>query len=376
MTVFVLAIVFTLGVSACCSLLEAFVLSTTTADVEHLGKTSPVRGQLLEKFKMSIDQTSSAILTLNTIANTAGAAWVGALATQLFGHYIVGIVMGSLTFGILIFSEIIPKNLGVVYRRPLAPFLVYPLCFVRITMFPLSFIAKFAVRPLLPVEEDDSREREDEIKEQEIALLAEKHAKDGALSKTESDLISNTLELDNILVRTVMTPRTVVTFLEKDQTVEEVSQGFRNIPFARIPVYSETIDSIAGIVRRRDILGARANDEEFRKIGELMGQAVFIPDTASLSAALQTFMKGRQQLAIVVDEYGSTAGVIAMEDIVEHILGGEIYEDDDVAVDMRELAKDRAREADDMAASVPATLENERQREAAISDARSVASEG
>lgn len=338
MNALIVAIVLTLGVSAFCSLLEALILSTTGAEIERLRQRNFRKGQLLERLRSELDETSSAILTLNTIANTAGAMVVGALAERTFDSFALGVLSAAMVLGILFFSEIIPKNMGVVYRRPLQPVLVYPLYLVRLSMKPLTFFAKRLLRVIAPQQAPTEEQQEEEIR-----LLAERSAQTGALSDSERELISNALSLDDISVESIMTPRTVVSFLQQDLTVEEVLREIRNIPFARLPIYGETIDEITGIVRRRDILEANGEGANQQTMKDLKSDALFVPETASGLQALDLFMKKHQQIGVVVDEYGSTAGVISMEDIVEHLIGGEIYEPSDLAVDMRELAKKRAR---------------------------------
>lgn len=341
---FLIAILFTLGVSAFCSLLEAFILSTTPSEIEDFKRIHPHRGAMLEKFKTGIDETSSAILTLNTVANTMGATIVGAIAAQLFGgteleKLFVGLTSAGMTLGILLLSEILPKNLGVIFRKPLRNYLVLPLQMVRITMKPLSKLAKGVVWVVVPktaIQNQDDHE-------QEILLLADKSAKEGGLSVNERDIISNALALDELPVGDIMTPRTVVTALDQEESVDQVIERYKNIPFGRLPVYEEEVDNIVGLVRRREILQASSDDQGDRKIGDLMGDVVFTPVNASAADTLQMFLRKHHQFAVVVDEYGSMAGVVTMEDIVEHILGKEIYEEGDVAVDMRELAKVRAR---------------------------------
>jgi CBS domain containing-hemolysin-like protein len=336
MTSLILSVVVTLGVSAICSLLEAFILSVSTSEIEYLKKTNPRLGRRLESFKTHIDATSSAILTLNTVANTLGATLVGYFAAQILPDA-VALISGLLVFGILFGSEIVPKNLGFAYRRQLLPWLVWPIGAVRFLMWPISSLARYVVRPLLPRVKISEEEQE-----QEIILLAEKHAKDGSLTTNERDMISNALSLDDVTVEEIMTPRTVVTFVQQDRTVEQVCEDFRVIPFARLPVYGTGIDNIVGLVRRRDILQALAEDKEHLPMKDLMHEIVFLPETATGDGALQIFLKKHQQFGLVVDEYGSTAGVLTMEDIFEHILGREIYEDSDIAIDMRELARRRA----------------------------------
>ena len=152
------------------------------------------------------------------------------------------------------------------------------------------------------------------------------------------------LSLDDVQIHEIMTPRTVVQALESHLTVDEVFKEIKILFFGRMPVYEDNIDNIVGLVRRRDLLQARANDEDETKVSEMMNDAIFVPETASAADALQQFLKAHQQCAIVVDEFGATAGVVTMEDIMEHILGKEIYEETDLAVDMRELARTKARE--------------------------------
>ncbi|MEM0967210.1 MAG: hemolysin family protein [Verrucomicrobiota bacterium] len=336
-----LAVAFTVCISALCSVLEAMILSTTTTEIEGLKQRHPSIGARLEHFKLDIEETTSAILSLNTIANTAGASVSGALAATALGEENVIYFSAALVFGILIFSEVIPKNVGVLYRPTLQPILVFPLHWIRLVMLPVSYLCKIAVRFF--VKPQPSNETPDE----EILLLAEKSAKEGDLTESERRMITNTLRLDTISVSDIMTPRTVVTALEKHTLIEEVIHDFKNIPFARIPVYEESIDEIIGVVRRRDILARLAEGTDDCTVGDLISETIFVPENATASDALQMFLKNNQQLGIVVDEYGSVTGVLTMEDVMESILGQEIFEPDDVAVDMRELArkKDAARKS-------------------------------
>jgi CBS domain containing-hemolysin-like protein len=146
-------------------------------------------------------------------------------------------------------------------------------------------------------------------------------------------------------IRDIMTPRFVVTMLEKSRTMSEVFREMPNIPFARLPVYDGKMDNIVGMVRRRDLLKAKAADQDSVTVASLMQSVLFVPETATAATTLQQFLKNHQQIAVVVDEYGSLAGVVSMEDIFEHLLGAEFFEKDDVAVDMRELARRRQRPA-------------------------------
>ena len=332
---FIAAIAFTFFISFVCSLMEAIILSTSIIEIETLKKSRHRRGLLLEQLKVSLDETISTVLTLNTIAITLGSIIIGGLSTRLFGEAMLGATSGVLTLGILIFAEVLPKNLGVAYRRTLQPHIVYPLAFLRNALRPITYVCNLVVRFFIRTPESTH------TSEEEIILLAEKGAQEGTLTKNESNLIANALALDNVRVSEIMTPRSVVTALRKNATVGEVFLEFPNIPFARIPAYGRNLDDITGLVRRRDLLKAKASNQDADPIEKVMQEIHFIPETVTASNALQVFLKTHQQLLVVVDEFGSTAGVVTMEDVMEQLLGREIFEKDDVAVDMRELARSK-----------------------------------
>ena len=213
--IFILAISFTVGISAICSILEAMILSTTTAEIESLKKKYPQRGQKLERYKLELDETSSAILSLNTIANTLGATIVGGLAVKIWPEdtNILFKISTIMAIVILLFSEIIPKNMGVLYRPVLQPILIYPLTIVRYTMAPLSGLVAIIVRILLKPAQTETDNKE------EILLLAEKSAKDGKITANKHEMINNALRLDNVSVHQIMPPRTVVYSIDESSNV-------------------------------------------------------------------------------------------------------------------------------------------------------------
>jgi len=339
MLLFATAIVLTLGISFICSLMEAMILSTSVSEIESLKKSRPRQGAMLEQLTGNLEETISTILTLNTIANTLGSITIGGLAIELYGQTALGIVSALMTLGILFFSEVIPKNLGVVYRISLHPHVVYPLTWMRNTLRPVTYLCNVLVRVVItsPPEKTDSDE--------EIILLAERGTMDGSISKSESSIIANALSLDDIRVHEIMTPRTVITSFNRRSTVGEIFDAYPNVPFARIPVYQDSLDHMVGMVRRRDLLKAVANDLEADPVTTHMQEIHFIPETATAAQALQEFLKVHQQLFVVVDEFGSTAGVLTIEDVMEHLIGREIFEKDDIAVDMRELARARLKKS-------------------------------
>ncbi len=334
----IISIAATLGISFLCSLFEAIILSTTIAEIEGLKETRPRRGAALEKLKVEIDETISAILTLNTMANGVGSVIIGAVAAQVYGNAALEWVTPIFAAVLLVGAEVLPKNMGVVYRRKFQPVVVYPLLILRRVLTPITYVCNAIVR--LFVRQPAHLHGSDE----EIRLLALRGAKDGVLSRSESSIITNALSLDDIRVSAIMTPRTVVTALRRDATVADVFREYPTLPFGRLPVYGKNLDDIVGLARRRDLLKAKANDQDGLRVEQLMHEVQFVPETVTVAAALQVFLKAHQQLLITVDEFGTIAGVVTMEDVIEQLLGREIFEKDDVAVDMRELARSRQRQ--------------------------------
>jgi CBS domain containing-hemolysin-like protein len=334
------AIILTVGTSFMCSLFESVVLSTTIAEIEALKKTRPRRGAVLEHLKHEIDATISAILTLNTAANSLGSVAVGAVAVQFYSGSVV--VALSIGFGavLLVFSEVLPKNIGIAHRAALQPYVVYPIAWLRRMLLPVTWLCALVVRPFVgpPAALHGSGE--------EIKLLAERGAQEGTLSKSESSIIANALSLDNIRVSAIMTPRTVVTALHRSASVGEVFKEHPTLPFGRMPVFGKNLDDIVGVARGRDLLKAKAHDQDAGLVEQFMQEAQFIPETATVGNALQLSLKTHNKLLVAVDEFGATAGVVTMEDVIEHLLGREIFEKDDVAVDMRELARTRLQKQD------------------------------
>ncbi len=335
-----LVIILTIGTSFFCSLTEAVILSTTNAEIEALKKSRPRRGAMLEGLKRDIDATISSILTMNTAANSLGSVVVGALAAHYYSDSTL--VLLSIGFGatLLVFSEVLPKNIGVSHRRTLQPYVVYSLGWLNRALFPVTWLCALVVRPFVgpPAKVHGSDE--------EIILLAERGTREGTLSVSESSIIANALSLDNVRVSEIMTPRTVVMALNRSSSVAEVFTEHPTLPFGRMPVFGRNLDDVLGVVRSRDLLKAKAHDQDAGLVEQFMQEAHFIPETATVANALQLSLKTHNKLLVAVDEFGSTAGVVTMEDIIEHLLGREIFEKDDVAVDMRELARTRLQKQD------------------------------
>ncbi|MGL1931495.1 MAG: hemolysin family protein [Desulfotalea sp.] len=322
-------------VSAICSICEAVLYTLSASQVEMIKKTSNT-GVYLQKFKSDIDEPITAILTLNTIANTIGASVAGAAAANYFGDSNVIWFSLCFTLSILIFSEILPKTLGVSFAYRLGPVITYPIKIMIFFLKPIIWLCRTVTR-LLPRGDND-----DAISAEEIQTIAALSLKSGDIEENEEKVINNIIELKNKIVRQVMTPRTVTFSLEDQLTVEETMKLVNKLSsHSRIPLYHDDVDEISGIILRKDILLAAAQNKYTIPISALKRSAHFVPETAPLHRVLIDFFERQQHLFIVVDEYGTMTGVISMEDVLEEIVGQEIIDESDSTRDMRELARSR-----------------------------------
>ena len=299
-----------------------------------LKKSGHSSANLLQNLRADIDEPITAILTLNTIANTVGAAIAGAAAVKLFGDENLIWLSGSFTLAILLLAEIIPKTLGVSFAIRLAPYIAPPLYWMVLILKPIVWTCRSITR-LLPQSKDDGNYSAEEL--QTIAALS---LKSGEIEADQERVITNVLELQSKIVRQVMTPRTVTFSLNEHMTVEEAMKVSAELSsHSRVPVYDNEPDNVTGIIMRKDVLLAAAENKTKITLSRLMHPVHFVPETAPLNRILIDFFDRRQHLFVVVDEYGSMTGIISMEDILEEIVGREIIDESDKTLDMRELAR-------------------------------------
>ena len=326
-----------LGISFLCSLLESFILSVTHAHISLVSKDRPALGKKLSHFKENINQPLSAILSLNTIANTVGAASVGAITLVEFGSNWVAIMSGILTLCILIFSEIIPKTVGALYWKKILVPATFAVQVLIIMTYPLVVFLEFLSKWLAKAENEDKVSRE------EVIAMAELGEDEGTIEESESTVIENVLMLDDISVEEVLTPRSVIFAVNKTNSVREVLDKYNDIEFSRIPVYEDGLDNIIGIVRRHVLLKSKAEDQFDVTMGELAKPIHAVEENDSVGDVLDEFVKRREHLFMVKDQFGQVAGLITLEDAIETLLGVEIVDETDSVVDMRKLALDNWR---------------------------------
>lgn len=324
-----------LGFSFFCSVAEAVLLSISPSYTATLRNSGDSTAELIERLKENVERPLAAILSLNTIAHTVGAAGVGAQAQIVFEGKYIGLTSAILTLLILVLSEIIPKTLGAVYWRPLAPIVARVVEWLIWLMYPLVVMSEWLAKRISPTEAHPTVTRE------EVAALAARGAEEGHLHNDESRILHNLFRFRVLSVKDIMTPRTVVVAMPQSMTVSEVMDKYPELQFSRVPVYENTRDEVTGFVLKTDILLAQANDQHDKPLTELRRDMITISPDASLSLLFETLINTRAQLALVVDEYGGAAGLVTLEDLVETLFGLEIVDEADRAEDMQMLARQK-----------------------------------
>nr|WP_320014758.1 CNNM domain-containing protein [uncultured Desulfobacter sp.] len=350
-----------------CSIAEAVLLSITPSYIEGLGERKPKHAALLRKLKKDkVDQSLSAILTLNTIAHTVGAIGAGAKATLVFGNAWFGLFSAIMTLMILFLSEIVPKTIGAVYwsilEVPTARFvqllivLLYPVVWVSEKL--TAFISR------KKVVNNAGRD--------ELIAMASLGVKTGQIHSKESIIIRNLLRFESLKPSDIMTPRTVIFALPEDMKIKDAWPIISRKPFSRIPLYTQSIDCITGFILKDDVLirsignhgahqiqGKIENDEiqtpmpakysendkslllTEEPLSILKREILVVPESISMTSLFERSLKNRHHITIVVNEHGGTEGLVTLEDLIESILGMEIVDETDYVEDMRILARKR-----------------------------------
>ncbi|MBT8049035.1 MAG: HlyC/CorC family transporter [Xanthomonadales bacterium] len=316
-----------------CSIAEAVLLSVTAPYVALLEKQQKPSGALLRQLKSNINKPLAAILTLNTIAHTIGAAGAGAQVTVVFGSAYLGVASAILTLLILFLSEIIPKTLGAHHWRALAPATAYGLKFLVASLYPIVMLVEKMTRGLAEGQTVSGFDRE------EFAVMAELSAREGQLAERESDVLRNLLLLREIRVKDAMTPRTVVFSLPRNMLVVDYFHHHEQVRFSRIPVYSDDPDHVEGFVLRGDLLLAQASGQSNESLALFMREIPILPKSLTLAEAFNHVLRVRAHIAQVVDEFGSPVGILTLEDIIETLLGLEIVDEGDEFVNMQDQAR-------------------------------------
>jgi CBS domain containing-hemolysin-like protein len=322
-----------LVVSFICSMSEAVLLSVRLATLsEQRSQGNRGAGHLLELKRNRIDDAISTILILNTSANTLGATLAGAQATAVFQEVGIGVFSAFITLVILVAAEIVPKTLGAVYCRSLAGPVGWVLLGLTRLLAPALVLSGLLTRAL-------TRGRHIPFSRGELGAVIATAAREGALSHSESRQLANLLRINDIRVQDVMTPRTVCFMMPALATADDLLSEPRADAFSRIPLWRGDPDNVVGYVLQRDVMKAVAvGGERGRPLASFMREIRFVPELSRVGTALQEFLKHRDPIAMVADEYGGLVGLVTLEDLTETLLGQEIVDESDRVVDLRHAA--------------------------------------
>jgi CBS domain containing-hemolysin-like protein len=314
MTTLLLVIGISLSVSFICSILEAVLLSISHSYVAILQERDHPAGDLLARMRANIDEPIAAILTLNTIAHTVGAAMSGAIALEVFGSRWIALFSGVLTLLILIFSEILPKTIGATFWQALAPVTAQVLRWMILLMKPVLIPLAIFNRLITP-----RGERGSTVSRAELEVLAEIGRREGTIDQEEWQVMTNVMRLDEVRVGKVMTQRTQMIAVSVDASLTEAQRIMLDEGHLRLPVYSGTIDRVVGILLARDLW--RAVAEGVKELSEVVREPTFVPEAKRVEDLIREMRHQRIKMAIVLDEFGGTAGLVTLEDLIEEIVG-------------------------------------------------------
>jgi CBS domain containing-hemolysin-like protein len=317
-----------------CSVAEAVLLSITPSYIASLRENRPQQADLLKRLKQDkVDQSLAAILTLNTIAHTVGAIGAGAKATAVFGDSWFGLFSAVMTLMILFLSEIIPKTLGAVYWRKLSGATAIFVRGLILILYPLIVISEKLTRLIAHHGSGPIFSRAEFIAMARVGYQA------GQIDEDESRIIKNLFRFESLKTDDIMTPRTVIQALCEETTVDEAMNAHADTPFSRLPLYKKNMDDITGFVLKNDMLLTCAKDQGQLKLKTLKRELATVTGEMSLSLLLDFLLDHRKHIALVLDEYGGTQGLVTLEDVVETLLGMEIVDEMDQVEDMQALAR-------------------------------------
>lgn len=324
-----------LFVSFLCSVMEAVLLSTPHSFLFVKSNKDQKWASSFIDLKSNIDRPLSAILSLNTVAHTVGAAGVGAQAVKVFGEAYFGIVSAVLTILILVLTEIIPKTIGARYWRKLAKPSYLIINFMIVITYPLVIMAAFLTKMFSKNKNEQTTSRE------EIAALASIGADEGVFTEKEHKIIQNILRLKNVKATEIMTPRVVVALADENMPLHEFLQNKNYLKFSRIPVYSGNDENITGYVFRQTVFEKLAEDNHDLILKDIKRDILVFPENIVLFALWEKLLEKKEHIAMIVDEYGGLEGIATMEDIIETLLGLEIVDEKDTVADMQKFARER-----------------------------------
>lgn len=324
-----------IAVSFLCSIMEAVLLSASMSFIQTKAVKGSKQALLLRRLKNNIDRPLAAILSINTIAHTVGAAGVGAQAVAVFGEVYFGMISAILTLLILVFSEIIPKTIGARYWRSLALPSATILQVMIYISYPLVLISKWITNMF------SSENQQATVSREEIAAMASLGEKEGVFEESEQKIINNLIKLRSIKVRRIMTPRTVLLAAPESLTLTEFFKNKDFFRYSRVPVYEGDIDNITGYVLKYDVLEKLANDQFKMQLKDIRREILITYENFSIPRVFEQLLESKEHISLIVDEYGGVEGIATLEDVFETLLGLEITDETDTQIDMQKVAREK-----------------------------------
>ena len=320
--------------SALCSTLEATLLSTPISFITGLEEQGVKGAMRLKKLKQNPDRPISAILCINTIANTVGASIVGSLVYEVYGDALVGVFSTIFTFAILILAEIIPKTIGTSYWRTLAipaSAIISAMIFIA---FPLVWVLERLQRLI------SSKSTQVSVSREDISAMVSVATEEEVIETEEKRMIQNLLKLDEITAHEIMTPSTVVEMAEGQMTIREFYDS--DLTHSRILVYDDdNSDYVIGYVLRQEVLEKMAEDKFTTTVREISRPILSFPEEEPVANIWERFLEKKEHISVIIDEYGTFRGIVTLEDVIETMLGQEIVDETDEVVDMQKYAKEQ-----------------------------------
>ena len=336
MALLLLFLLAAMAVSFLCSILEATLMSTPISYITMREEEGYKPAARFKEYKQDPSRAIAAILSLNTIANTIGAAGVGSQATRLFGSQWFGLVSAVMTILILIFSEIIPKTLGTTRWKSLMGFATVMIRGLIFLMYPLVLLIELLSGLITPEDAEEPA-----VSRDEVSAMANVAEEEGDLEEDENTIIQNLISMDEVKAFDVMTPRVVCEIAPESMTLKSFYKNKRYRHHSRIPVYADNDEYITGYILRMEALQLMAEDKFDLTLGEIRRDVATFDEDTTLDVIWDEMLSKDEQIAIIINEYGSFQGIITLEDVIETLLGSEIVDENDTVRDMQQLALER-----------------------------------
>ena len=335
----ILIVIGLLALSAFFSSSETAMMAVNKIRVRNLADAGLSSAQTLMKVLDNQPKMLSAILIGNNIVNISASSLATILVTRAFGDMYVGVGTGILTLLVLIFGEITPKTSATLYSETMALRFAKPIYMIMQVLTPVIFIVDKLSQGVLRLLHVDPNKKQDAITEDELRTIVEVSHEEGVIESDEKKMIYNVFDFGDSVAKDIMVPRIDMTFIDVDATFSEVIEVFREVKYTRYPVYEETTDNVIGIINIKDLL-LTENQKKFC-IRDYLREPLYTYEFKKTAELMVELRKTQNNIAIVLDEYGATAGLITLEDMLEEIVG-EIRDeyDQDEEDDVKEVAPD------------------------------------